>query len=202
MNYYVFNNTMKYDNIGNEGKGLYRTWVCEIEPRDPEEYKSIWVRHDEVFDREFDHWRTLGKTTHEIEMDDKKYDTLKCVKPEECSESDMWLMYEPLQRKGDTFIFDKKSGKIHGNNRSELIRKYKQYIIDKTNISNSPDEMKVLDNILLRLWELGLLDNLELLSKLKKAYAKFEEVCDDGDDDKETKYWFKLGDLLAKIKEV
>lgn len=135
-------------------------------------------------------------------MDDKKHDTLKRVKSEECSESDMWILYEPLQRKGDTFIFDKKSEKTHGDNRFELIKKYKQYIIDKTDILNSPDELKVLDTILLRLWELGFLNNLELLSKLKKAYAKFEDAHGDGDGDEETKYWFKLGGLLNKIKEL
>jgi hypothetical protein len=90
-------------------------------------------------------------------------------------------------------------GEVCGDNRFELIEKYKQYIINETNISTSPDEMKVLDDILFRLWQLDFLDNLELLSKIKKAYTKYEGAYD---NDEETKYWYQLGDLLDKIKEV
>lgn len=47
------------------------------------------------------------------------------------------------------------------DNRFELIEKYKQKLIQATNIEDSPDEMKVLDNILFRMGQMGWLDRLE-----------------------------------------
>lgn len=47
------------------------------------------------------------------------------------------------------------------DNRFELIEKYKQKLIEETNIESTPDEMKVLDNILFRFWQMGWLDKLE-----------------------------------------
>lgn len=47
------------------------------------------------------------------------------------------------------------------DNRFELIEKYKQKLIDETNIESAPDEMKVLDNILFRFWQMDWLDKLE-----------------------------------------
>lgn len=51
-----------------------------------------------------------------------------------------------------------------GDNRFELIKKYKQKLIEETNIESAPDEMKVLDNILFRFWQMGWLDKLALPS--------------------------------------
>jgi len=42
-----------------------------------------------------------------------------------------------------------------GDNRFELIEKYKQKLIESTNISDSPEEMAVIDNILFRFWQMG-----------------------------------------------
>lgn len=47
------------------------------------------------------------------------------------------------------------------DNRFELIEKYKQKLIKETNIESAPDEMKVLDNILFRFWQMDWLDKLE-----------------------------------------
>lgn len=47
------------------------------------------------------------------------------------------------------------------DNRFELIEKYKQKLIEETNIESAPDEMKVLDNILFRFWQMDWLDKLE-----------------------------------------
>ena len=47
------------------------------------------------------------------------------------------------------------------DNRFELIEKYKKKLIEATNIETAPDEMKVLDNILFRFWQMGWLDRLE-----------------------------------------
>lgn len=44
------------------------------------------------------------------------------------------------------------------DNRFELIEKYKQELIESTNIETAPDEMKVLDDILFRFWQMGWLD--------------------------------------------
>lgn len=51
------------------------------------------------------------------------------------------------------------------DNRFEIIDAAKQYIIDNTNIESSPDEMKVLDDILFRLWQLRLLEPFNPLNK-------------------------------------
>ena len=42
-----------------------------------------------------------------------------------------------------------------GDNRFELIEKYKQKLLDATNIEDSPEEMAVIDNILFRFWQMG-----------------------------------------------
>lgn len=45
------------------------------------------------------------------------------------------------------------------DNRFELIKKYKQKLLDTTNIKDSPEEMAVIDNILFRFWQMGWLMN-------------------------------------------
>lgn len=57
------------------------------------------------------------------------------------------------------------SGEVCGDNRFEIIEKAKEYIIENTNISSSPEEMKVLDNILFRFWQLRLLEKFNPESK-------------------------------------
>lgn len=63
-----------------------------------------------------------------------------------------------------TFV-QKQKGKmmndICGDNRFELINKYKRKLIEATNIETAPDEMAVLDDILFRFWQMGWLDKLE-----------------------------------------
>jgi hypothetical protein len=48
-----------------------------------------------------------------------------------------------------------------GDNRFELIERAKKTLIEATNIESSPDEMKVLDDILFRIWQMGWLDLVE-----------------------------------------
>lgn len=67
------------------------------------------------------------------------------------------------------------------DNRFEIIKETKEYIISATNIDTSPDEMKVLDDICFRLWQLGLTkrnkDKLtELKEKTKEPVYTLEEV--------------------------
>lgn len=47
---------------------------------------------------------------------------------------------------------------VCGDNRFESIEKAKQKLLEDTNISSSPDEMKVLDSFLFRCWQMGWLD--------------------------------------------
>ena len=48
-----------------------------------------------------------------------------------------------------------------GDNRFYLIDKAKQDLLENTNIKDSPEEMKVLDNFLFRCWQMGWLDEYE-----------------------------------------
>ena len=52
-------------------------------------------------------------------------------------------------------------GSVCNDDRLELIKKYKDKLIESTNIESSKDEMAVLDNILFRMWQLGWLHKLE-----------------------------------------
>lgn len=49
-------------------------------------------------------------------------------------------------------------GETCTDNRFEIIETAKKHILDATNIDMSPDEMKVLDSILYRCWQMGWLD--------------------------------------------
>lgn len=55
----------------------------------------------------------------------------------------------------------KKYGEVCTDNRFELIKKYKEKLIEATNIKTSKKEMAVIDNILFRFWQMGWLDKLE-----------------------------------------
>lgn len=56
------------------------------------------------------------------------------------------------------------------DNRHEIIKETKEYIIRATNIDTDKDEMKVLDSICFRLWQLGLTKrNLDKLRAYEKA---------------------------------
>lgn len=48
-----------------------------------------------------------------------------------------------------------------GDNRFEIIQRAKDDLIQATNIQSSPDEMKVLDSILFRAWQMGWLDKYD-----------------------------------------
>ena len=80
-----------------------------------------------------------------------------------------------------------KMGEICTDDRFELIQKYKEKLIQGTNIETSKEEMNVIDDILFRFWQMGWLEALEkqIPKKKKKrnecpecgySYA-FEEFC-------------------------
>ena len=60
------------------------------------------------------------------------------------------------------------SNMICDDNRFELIAKYKQQLLEATNIESSPEEMIVIDNILFRFWQMGWLDMLEAQQEYKE----------------------------------
>lgn len=60
------------------------------------------------------------------------------------------------------------AGEICTDNRFEIIEKAKQDMIKGTNIETSPDEMKVLDTILYRCWQMGWLEKYENKSEVEK----------------------------------
>lgn len=62
------------------------------------------------------------------------------------------------------------------DNRFELIEKYKKELIESTNIETDPEEMKVIDNILFRFWQMGWLDKLELTSAEPETHKKHTET--------------------------
>ena len=75
---------------------------------------------------------------------------------------------------------------ICGDNRFEIIQKAKDALINGTNITSSPDEVKVLDSILFRAWQMGWLsqyepDYKERMKKeywqLRDRYNKLHQMC-------------------------
>ena len=52
-------------------------------------------------------------------------------------------------------------GEICTDDRFELIQKYKEKLIQGTNIETAKEEMNVIDNILFRFWQMGWLEALE-----------------------------------------
>lgn len=60
------------------------------------------------------------------------------------------------------------------DSRFELINKAKELLIENTNISDSPDEMAVIDNILFRCWQMGWLN---VLDDLKPCPLCGRSVC-------------------------
>ena len=64
--------------------------------------------------------------------------------------------------------------------RFEIIAAYKKKLIESTNIETSPDEMKVIDNVLFRFWQMGWLPpvphgrliDADALCKIMKKHAE------------------------------
>ena len=53
------------------------------------------------------------------------------------------------------------SGEVCTDGRFEIIERAKQDLLESTNIDTSPDEMKVLNDFLMRCWQMGWLDMYE-----------------------------------------
>ena len=67
---------------------------------------------------------------------------------------------------------------VCGDNRFELIEKYKNKLLDGTNIDTSPDEMAIVDSILFRFWQMGWLDKLDGFDRQKAEIERLESEID------------------------
>lgn len=56
---------------------------------------------------------------------------------------------------------ERRMSDICTDNRFEVIERYKQKLIEATNIEQSPKEMEVLDSLLFRFWQMGWLERKE-----------------------------------------
>lgn len=86
------------------------------------------------------------------------------------------------------------TGMVCGDNRFKLIEKYKNKLIESTNIETTKDEMAVIDSILFRFWQMGWLDKLEDFDRQK---AEIECL-----QNKLSVLQFKNSDLLRDHKEL
>lgn len=70
-----------------------------------------------------------------------------------------------------------KENSICGDNRFEIIEKAKEMLLNATNIEDSKEEMKVLTNILFRMWQAGLINEEKLeINKLQKENSIEEDI--------------------------
>ena len=73
-------------------------------------------------------------------------------------------------------------GEICGDNRFELIEKFKKELFEHTNIETAKDEVAVLDSLLFRCWQVGWLDKLEDYDRQKEEIEilnAVSEICGD-----------------------
>lgn len=80
------------------------------------------------------------------------------------------------------------------DDRYELIKKYKNRLIEYTNIEHSEEEMKVLDDILFRLWQLDYLRALDKYEKIRRQYWQWKEKIQD--------VWGADEDTMLFIREI
>ena len=100
----------------------------------------------------------------EIYTNDKRYDRKNAHTLIDVLFANIDITFKELtERKGK-----KKMKEMCNDNRFELIEKYKQKLIEATNIETSKDEMAVLDDILFRLWQMKWLDKLEKFDELQE----------------------------------
>lgn len=58
----------------------------------------------------------------------------------------------------------------------EVIDRFKEKLFEKTDIKNFPDEMKVLDKILFRFWQMGWLNIIEEKEPVFKMAKEIHEI--------------------------
>lgn len=65
-----------------------------------------------------------------------------------------------------------------GDSRDKIIAKAKETLLNYTNIEDSPDEIKVLDNFLLRCWQMGWLNSIDgsLEAEIEKLHDSLDTL--------------------------
>lgn len=84
---------------------------------------------------------------------------------------------------------------VCGDNRFELIEKYKKALMEATNIEDSKDEMAVIDNILFRFWQMGWLDKLDAPTMNVGKCQK----CQYSETSNEIDYWCRNWEACVDI---
>ena len=87
----------------------------------------------------------------------------------------------------------KACGEVCGDNRFELIKKYKQMLFEHTNIETANDQVAVIDDILFRFWQMGWLDKLEEFDRQKAEVERLKDSIKEADE------YFSEGDFAKGI---
>ena len=90
---------------------------------------------------------------------------------------------------------------VCGDNRFELIKKYRNKLIEATNIEDSPEEMKVLNDILFRFWQMDWLDKLEMTSFIDKSNFDIKQYIADNEAAYQCGYHKGASETLDKMKK-
>ena len=69
----------------------------------------------------------------------------------------------------------KTCGEMCGDNRFVLIEKFKQELLEHTNIKTAKDEVAVLNSLLFRFWQMGWLDKLEDYNRQKAEIERLRK---------------------------
>ena len=91
---------------------------------------------------------------------------------------------------------DERYTEMCNDNRFELIKKYKDKLIEATNIETNKAEMAVIDSVLFRFWQMGWLDRLEDDTVPKSEYEAIVNALDNS-----TKEFLKLHDNYQNLKK-
>lgn len=87
-----------------------------------------------------------------------------------------YLDSECIKEKEKEEAQENTSGEVCTDGRFELIEKYKNQLFEGTNIEECKEDMKAIDSILFRFWQMGWLDELEKEVDKSKAEAKLKEL--------------------------
>lgn len=89
--YWVPKSEVTYDSIGNENKGVYRSYIVELTLINVKgEVGFTYIEHTELFDREFYSWENSEEFILKEEPDLSNW---KQVSKDECSEPDNWTFF-------------------------------------------------------------------------------------------------------------
>lgn len=91
VRYWIPKHEVPYDSMGNENKGVYRSYIVEIIYRNKDEIGFTYVGHTEMFCKEDDAWGEENDYILEKEPDLSNW---KKVSKSECSEPESWTLFQ------------------------------------------------------------------------------------------------------------